>query len=66
MSKRGVGRGFNPPYTTFQNGLARFPFSPDTEQWRLKPLFLVDPTLASVLRESLEIITCLGLGVIFS
>jgi hypothetical protein len=28
-------------------------------------LFLVDPTLASVLRESFEIITCLDLGVIF-
>ena len=52
MSKRGVGRGFNPPCTTFQNGLARFPFSPDTKQWRLKPLFLVELTLASVLRES--------------
>ena len=76
MSKRGVGRGFNPPYTAFQNGLARFPFSPEgpvaqgsdvqhrfTKQWRLKPLFLVDPTLASVLRESFEIIT--RLGVIF-
>lgn len=52
MSKRGVGRGFNPPCTTFQNGLARFPLSPGTEQWRLKPLFLVELTLASVLRES--------------
>ena len=52
MSKRGVGRGFNPPYTTFQNGLARFPFSPGTKQWRLKPLSLVELTLASVLRES--------------
>ena len=52
MSKRGVERGFNPPCTTFQNGLARFPFSPGTEQWRLKPLFLVELTLASVLRES--------------
>ncbi len=36
-----------------------------TKQWRLKPLFLVDPTLASVLRESFEIITRLDLGVIF-
>lgn len=52
MSKEGVGRGFNPPCTTFQNGLARFPLSPDTEQWRLKPLLLVELTLASVLRES--------------
>ena len=66
MSKRGVGRGFNPPCTTFQNGLARFPFFPDTEQWRLKPLFLVELTLASVLRESSEILASFQLNVIFS
>jgi hypothetical protein len=41
------------------------PSSPDTEQWRLKPLFLFELTLASVLRESFEIITRLDLGVIF-
>ena len=52
MDKEGVERGFNPPCTTFQNGLARSPLSPGTKQWRLKPLFLVELTLASVLRES--------------
>ncbi len=30
------------------------PSSPGTEQWRLKPLFLVELTLASVLRESFK------------
>ncbi len=54
MDKEGVERGFNPPCTTFQNGLARSPLSPGTEQWRLKPLFLVELTLASVLRESFK------------
>lgn len=48
----GAERGFNPPCTTFQNGLARFPLSPRRKQWLLKPLFLVELTLASVLRES--------------
>lgn len=61
MSKRGVERGFNPPCTTFQNGLARFPLSPGTEQWRLKPLFLIELTLASVLRESFKSIAWLSL-----
>lgn len=28
MDKEGVERGFNPPYTAFQNGLARSPLSP--------------------------------------
>ena len=40
-----------------------FPLFPWRKQWRLKPLFLVELTLASVLRESFEIIT--RLGVIF-
>jgi len=36
-----------------------FPSSPGTEQWRLKPLFLVELTLASVLRESFKSIAWL-------
>ena len=59
MDKEGVERGFNPPCTTFQNGLARSPLSPGTKQWRLKPLFLVELTLASVLRESFKSIAWL-------
>lgn len=54
MDKEGVERGFNPPCTTFQGRSACSPLSPGTKQWRLKPLFLVELTLASVLRESFK------------
>jgi len=72
MDKEGVERGFNPPCTTFQNGLARSPLPLEgpvaqgrdvqhrfSKQWRLKPLFLVELTLASVLRESFKSIAWL-------
>jgi hypothetical protein len=52
MDKEGAERDFNPLCTAFQGRSACSPLSPGTEQWRLKPLFLVELTLASVLRES--------------
>jgi hypothetical protein len=62
----GAERGFNPLYTAFQSmGRPAPPLPLVAKQWRLKPLFLVELTLASVLRESFEIITRLDLGVIF-
>lgn len=66
MSKKGRRAGLQSALYDISEQVGLLPLSPGTKQWRLKPLFLVELTLASVLRESFEIITCLASGVIFS